>query len=311
MDKGLKILVVGSANIDMVVKAARIPKSGETILGGVFSMYKGGKGANQALAAAKLFRGTDFCAGVGGDSMGKDYVEYLSSSGVGTELVYTFKSEHTGVALITVDSAGKNIITVAPGANMGLSERHIRKVDFSKYSHVAFQLETPLETVGEGLVLAKKAGCVTVLTPAPARPLGRQILKNVDYLVPNEHEVLLLAGSSKLTVTEAAERLLKRGVSKAVIVTLGSKGCIFCGKDGQKRYPACSVKAVDTVGAGDCFTGAFTAALRMTADADKAVKIASAAAAVKVTRVGAQSLGSLGEVEKVLKSEWGIGLGRK
>lgn len=282
-----KILVIGSMNTDMVVKTPRIPHTGETILGGIFSRFEGGKGANQAIAAKMLFPDTSFCAGVGDDSMGADYLRYLKRRRVDVSLVKKFKDAHSGVALITVDRRGENAITVAPGANLLLSPKDMAKINFSQFSHVAFQLETDLDTVCEGLERAKAAGCETILTPAPAVILPRTMLRNVDYIIPNEHEIMLVQKGYS-NAADAARALLKKGV-KHVIITQGSKGSLLIDWDGEKRFPAHKVQAVDTVGAGDCFTGSFMAGLRIYGDIEKAIKLATAAAALAVCHMGAQS----------------------
>ena len=296
-----KILVIGSANMDMVVKSPKIPRVGETVLGGVFAQHEGGKGANQAMAAKTLYEDTLFCAGMGDDSIGRDYLAYLQNKGMDTSLVKIFKGSHTGVALITVGKEGQNIITVAPGANLKLSPADMQSIDFSQFSHVAFQLETNIDTVEEGLKLAKKAGCTTILTPAPAKLLSDEILKNVDWLVPNEIEILQVQRGFTSMKT-AAESLLSRGVGN-VIVTLGERGCALFNNDGEQRFSTFSVRPIDTVGAGDCFTGAFMAGLKMFDKIDQAITFANAAASLKVTKVGAQSYATQKEVLKLMKTK--------
>lgn len=294
-----KLLVVGSMNIDMVVKTDRIPKAGETLLGGVFNRYHGGKGANQAAAAKSLFAYTAFCARCGADLDGDEYIKYLKSHKIDITLVKRDKTAHTGVALITVDKRGENIISVAAGANMALSPADMKAVDFSKFSHVAFQLETDIRTVSEGLKRAKKAGCTTVLTPAPARELPETLLKNVDFLVPNQHEILLLRRGFD-SPTEAANALLKLGV-KNVIITLGAKGSMLVNKNGTARFKTFKSKVVDTVGAGDCFTGGLMAGLRRySGDVKKAIVFATAAASLAVGKSGAQNYGTLADVLRLI-----------
>jgi len=294
-----KILVVGSVNMDMVVQTARIPAPGETLLGGVFNRFNGGKGANQAMAARKLYPATFMCAGLGDDSLGADYLKYFKAKGLDVSLVKKFKGAHTGVAVIMVGKNGENAISVAPGANSLLTSQDMAKIDFKKFSYAVFQLETPLDTVAEGLKRAKEAGAVTILTPAPAVLLPKAMLANIDYIVPNEHEILLLQKGFDCP-QKAALALVKKGV-KNVIITLGSKGAKLINKDGEQFFAAHKVKAVDTVGAGDCFTGSFAAGLALYADAGKALKLAAAAAALSVTKPGAQSHHSLKEVLSFLK----------
>lgn len=292
------ILVVGSVNVDMVVKTPRIPSPGETILGGVFQKFEGGKGANQAVAANAAFGGTRFCAGVGDDSFGRDYLSSLGSRGINVELVKIFKDFPTGVALITVDESGQNSITVAPGANMALSEGDMDSIDFSAFSHVLFQLENDILTVARGLNLAKKAGCETILTPAPAKILPRDMLRDIDYLVPNEIEILQIVPDCR-DAEDAAQKLISSGV-KNVIVTLGKRGCDLYNGCGIKHFPTYeNIRPVDTVGAGDCFTGSLAGGLKICKNLERAIEFATAAASLKISKMGAQSVATLEEVKKL------------
>lgn len=292
------ILVVGSANVDMVVKTPRIPSPGETILGGVFQKFEGGKGANQAVAANAAFGGTRFCAGVGDDSFGRDYLSSLGARGINVELVKIFKDFPTGVALITVDESGQNSITVAPGANMALSEGDMDSIDFSAFSHVLFQLENDILTVARGLNLAKKAGCETILTPAPAKVLPKQMLRDIDYIVPNEIEILQIVPDCR-DAEDAAQKLISSGV-KNVIVTLGKRGCDLYNGCGIKHFPTYeNIRPVDTVGAGDCFTGSLAGGLKICKNLERAIEFATAAASLKISKMGAQSVATLEEVKKL------------
>ena len=292
------ILVVGSANVDMVVKTPRIPSPGETILGGVFQKFEGGKGANQAVAANAAFGGTRFCAGVGDDSFGRDYLSSLGARGINVELVKIFKDFPTGVALITVDESGQNSITVAPGANMALSEGDMDSIDFSAFSHVLFQLENDILTVARGLNLAKKAGCETILTPAPAKILPRDMLRDIDYIVPNEIEILQIVPDCR-DAEDAAQKLISSGV-KNVIVTLGKRGCDLYNGCGIKHFPTYeNIRPVDTVGAGDCFTGSLAGGLKICKNLERAIEFATAAASLKISQMGAQSVATLEEVKKL------------
>lgn len=292
------ILVVGSANVDMVVKTPRIPSPGETIIGGVFQKFEGGKGANQAVAANAAFGGTRFCAGVGDDSFGRDYLSSLGARGINVELVKIFKDFPTGVALITVDESGQNSITVAPGANMALSEGDMDSIDFSAFSHVLFQLENDILTVARGLNLAKKAGCETILTPAPAKILPRDMLRDIDYIVPNEIEILQIVPDCR-DAEDAAQKLISSGV-KNVIVTLGKRGCNLYNGCGIKHFPTYeNIRPVDTVGAGDCFTGSLAGGLKICKNLERAIEFATAAASLKISKMGAQSVATLEEVKKL------------
>ncbi len=295
-----KILVVGSMNVDMVVKAERIPQAGETLLGGVFNQFFGGKGANQAVAAKTLFPQTSFCAACGKDGIGVEYLKYLKSKKMDLSLIKRDAKSHTGVALITLDKGGENVITVAAGANMSLKPTDMKAIDFSKFSHVAFQLETDIKTVAEGLKLAKKVGCVTILTPAPARKIPSAMLKNIDFIVPNQHEILLIQ-DGETNPEDAAKKLIAQGV-KNVIITLGSKGSMLINEYGKFEFGTFKTKRVDTVGAGDCFTGSLMAGLRrFDGDAKKAIVFATAAASLAVSKMGAQSFSSLKDVLKLAK----------
>lgn len=292
------ILVVGSVNVDMVVKTPRIPSPGETILGGVFQKFEGGKGANQAVAANAAFGGTRFCAGVGDDSFGRDYLSSLGARGINVELVKIFKDFPTGVALITVDESGQNSITVAPGANMALSEGDMDSIDFSAFSHVLFQLENDILTVARGLNLAKKAGCETILTPAPAKILPRDMLRDIDYIVPNEIEILQIVPDCR-DAEDAAQKLISSGVKNG-IVTLGKRGCDLYNAGGIKHFPTYeNIRPVDTVGAGDCFTGSLAGGLKICKNLERAIEFATAAASLKISKMGAQSVATLEEVKKL------------
>ena len=292
------ILVVGSVNVDMVVKTPRIPSPGETILGGVFQKFEGGKGANQAVAANAAFGGTRFCAGVGDDSFGRDYLSSLGARGINVELVKIFKDFPTGVALITVDESGQNSITVAPGANMALSEGDMDSIDFSAFSHVLFQLENDILTVARGLNLAKKAGCETILTPAPAKVLPKQMLRDIDYIVPNEIEILQIVPDCR-DAEDAAQKLISSGV-KNVIVTLGKRGCNLYNGCGIKHFPTYDkLSPIDTLGAGVCFTGSLAGGLKICKNLERAIEFATAAASLKISKMGAQSVATLEEVKKL------------
>ena len=292
------ILVVGSVNVDMVVKTPRIPSPGETILGGASQKFEEGKGANQAVAANAAFGGTRFCAGVGDDSFGRDYLSSLGARGINVELVKIFKDFPTGVALITVDESGQNSITVAPGANMALSEDDMDSIDFSAFSHVLFQLENDILTVARGLNLAKKAGCETILTPAPAKILPRDMLRDIDYIVPNEIEILQIVPDCR-DAEDAAQKLISSGV-KNVIVTLGKRGCNLYNGCGIKHFPTYeNIRPVDTVGAGDCFTGSLAGGLKICKNLERAIEFATAAASLKISKMGAQSVATLEEVKKL------------
>lgn len=304
------IVVVGSLNMDFVVGVDRLPAPGETVLGRDFQMIPGGKGANQACAAAKLAGDSlpvRMIGRVGYDTFGDHLKAGLSAAGVDVSAVHATRSHPTGVALISVDASGQNSIVVAPGANRALiaSEAEAMRSVFHGARLVLFQLESPLQTVSAALKIAREEGARTILDPAPALPLPVELLKNVDILTPNESETSLLLGlpPRRLAACDApapARSLKERGPA-AVVLKLGDRGCFYCGGDAEIFCAAFPVTARDATAAGDVFNAALAVALaedRPTADA---LRFANAAAAISVTRLGAQaSVPSRAEVEQFL-----------
>jgi ribokinase len=304
----MNIVVVGSLNMDLVVKLAKIPKPGETLLGGVFNTYPGGKGANQAVAASRLGGHVSMIGCVGDDSFGRELVENLSKEEVNTTHVLIHPNVSTGVALIQVDDQAQNSIAVASGANFRLSSEYVEKslqaIDLIDV--VVMPLETPIETIYAAARIANQRGAKVILNPAPAQALQPNLLKMVDYLIPNEHEISTLTDIPIKTANDthkAAKILLSKGV-KNLIVTLGSKGSmIFDDKSSDNvNIPAFKVQAVDTTAAGDCFIGAFAVGLSIEKSVNDAAAFANAAASISVTRVGAQpSLPTRDEVIQFMK----------
>jgi len=288
-----KIVVLGSTNTDMVVKAARIPAPGETILGGRFLMNPGGKGANQAVAAARLGGDVVFVAKVGNDLFGREARSLFEKEGICTDYVLTDAEEPSGVALIMVDAKGENCISVASGANGALSPEDIKAARgvIEKAGVLLMQLETPVETVLCAAQWAAAKGVPVVLNPAPACALPDGLLKCLSMITPNETEAELLTGvkvTCETSAARAAKALCAKGV-KRVVITLGSKGA-FVYSDGQGNLvPAVKVQAVDTTAAGDVFNGALAVALTEDHPLVAAVSFASKAAAISVTRMGAQA----------------------
>jgi len=291
--KKKRIVVVGSYNTDMIVKAGKIPRPGETVLGGDFFMAPGGKGANQAVAAARAGGEVHFIARVGDDSFGAQARRDFIRDAIRVEHVIKDTARPSGVALIMVGPQGENSIAVASGANAALSPRDIDRAAgiISGADVLLLQLETQVETVRRALKLAADARVLTILNPAPAVPLDNDLLKYVSLLTPNENEVEALSGfrMAGTRSLEFASKLLMRlwGV-KAVCITLGSRGCYLASEEFRGRVPAFRVKAVDTTAAGDVFNGALAVALAEGKPLREAARFASAAAAISVTRLGAQ-----------------------
>jgi len=289
-----RITVVGSSNTDMVIKTDRIPAHGETVLGGEFAMFPGGKGANQAVAAARLGAAVSFVARVGTDVFGDKAVEGFRREGIDTEFIVRDPEEPSVIALIFVDRRGENVIAVAPGANSRLSPADVERASerLSGCSALVLQLEIPLETVERAARLASEHGVRVILNPAPMMPDGlpRPLLELVDVLVPNETEArtLLDLGECGRIDEGAMSRLPEIGVRTAV-VTLGARGALVVTRDGVQAVSAPRVRAVDTTAAGDAFVGALVVALSSGHDLLESARFAGRAAALSVTRMGAQS----------------------
>jgi ribokinase len=307
---GTSIVVIGSLNMDFVFAVDRLPLPGETILGRNFRVIPGGKGANQAYAAAKLAgAGTTLkmLGRVGADSFGKALKTNLAAVGVDITPVLETDSEASGVACIHVDDAGQNSITVAPGANGVLSAADIGSARWALEGArcVLLQLEVPLEAVAEGLREARRVGATSILDPAPARVLPRDILQLVDIATPNESEACILLGRppERVTARDAialGNRIRELGVG-AVVVKLGDQGCVYCGPDRTIASPPFAVRAVDSTAAGDTFNAALAVSLAEGGELEDALRFANAAAAISVTRAGAQtSAPGRAEVESLI-----------
>lgn len=288
------LLVVGSANMDMVVVAEAFPQPGETIFGKQFAMYPGGKGANQAVCCAKLGGSTHFMGKMGVDIFHDRLVQNMQKDGVVLDHLLTDEKESTGIALITVDGHGENEIVVISGSNMKLSPADVEANAriFNQVNVVLAQLEIPLETVEKAAELSKAADALFILNPAPARALPTSLLRLVDYLTPNRIELEVLSGvaidDSLESVETAARKLLHAGV-KNVLVTLGERGAFLVNAETARLFPSRKVKPVDTTAAGDAFNGAFALALSRGEQVLQAIQFASQVAAFTVTRMGAQS----------------------
>jgi ribokinase len=306
--KPRRIVIVGSSGTDMIIKLERIPRPGETLLGGEFHITGGGKGANQAVSAARAGGKVAFVARLGQDDFGDQAKAAFAREGINVEHISRDRKVSTGVALIFVDQHGENSIGVAPGANGRLSPADLKKARkvFAGASVMVVQLEIPLDTVQIAAVLAAKSGARVILNPAPARALPDELLCHVSILTPNETEAELLTGikvDSDSSAAKAASVLRARGV-QTVILTLGARGALVASSDASPQLvPGFKVKAVDTTGAGDVFNGALAVALAEEQPLIDAVRFANAAAAISVTRLGAQpSAPSRREVQRLLKS---------
>ena len=286
------ICVIGSLNMDLVVNVDTMPKPGQTIIGSNFKEVPGGKGANQAVAMARLNGNVSMIGKVGEDGFGQTLINSLKNDKVDTTYIQTSKGA-TGVALITVDKNAQNSIVVSPGANFEVKEDDIdNNIEAIKNSDiVVLQLETPLNTIKYALNKAKELNKYTILNPAPAVKLDDEIIKNVDLLTPNETELEIISGVSIETeedIQKAAQIMIEKGV-KELIVTLGSKGSLYINKEKSMIKKAYKVEAVDTTAAGDSYTGALAVALSQDKNIEDAMDFASKVGALSVLKEGAQS----------------------
>ena len=286
------IIVIGSINTDMVVKAEVLPRPGQTVLGDSFFIHSGGKGANQAVAAARLGGNVSMVGNLGTDSFGDQAIQRLKSEGVDCNFITRDNEQPSGVALISVDALGENQIVVAPGANSTLTENHIDNAlaSLSPQSLILIQLEIPIDCVVHAIKLAKRAHCKVILDPAPAQPLPEELINGIFLLTPNKSEAECLTGITIHNLDDAkaaAQALVKRGAIN-VALTLGDGGVVLANVEGCELVPAQKTEAIDTTAAGDCFNGALAAALARNEPLRHALNYGCAAAAISVTRQGAQ-----------------------
>lgn len=297
-----RIAVVGSSNTDMVVRSPHLPVPGETVLGDDFLMAAGGKGANQAVAAARLGGDVTLLARVGDDVFGERAIRGFEDAGIRTELVRRDLAAPSGVALILVDERGENLISVAPGANGRLSVDDVEaaRTELRQASVLLLQLEVPLAAVGVAASICAGGGGRVILDPAPARELDDELLSAVSILTPNESEAERLTGvrvGDRDSAHQAASALRARGV-ETVLITLGPAGAFLLSESRAQLIPSPEVEAVDTTAAGDTFNGALAWALARGDELEDAIELANRAAAVSVTRRGAQpSMPTLAELE--------------
>lgn len=288
-----KILVVGSINMDLVTRVSKSPKIGETVLGEDFKQIPGGKGANQAVAMARLGSDVSMIGMVGEDSFGNTLLAAIKKDGVDISGIGRCKNRSTGIASIVVDNDANNSIIVVSGANFEIKKEDI-DANIKLYENseiVVHQLETPLDIVEYSLKISKKLGKTTILNPAPAKVMSDEIIKNVDYLIPNETELELLTGmpvKTKEDILLACRKMMAKGVKK-LIVTLGARGAIYVDDQGSREFGVYKVEAVDTTAAGDSFIGGLASAFSKGESVERAMDLAAKVGAITVTREGAQT----------------------
>lgn len=288
-----KLTVIGSSNTDMVIKTPRFPLPGETIIGGDFYMFPGGKGGNQAVAAARMGGEVSFVCCLGDDVFGQQALKGYQDEGIDTSGIALLQNETSGVALITVNAEGENEIVVASGANNMLTKEHL-KANIDKIENtgiVLTQLETPLETITDLALICKDSGVRLIINPAPAQSLGDEILEGLYLITPNETETQILTGievSDEESAITAASSLLSKGVQN-IIITMGKRGAFFMNDHEQFVVNPPRVTAVDTTAAGDVFNGVLTVCLAEKRPWEESIDIACRAAAISVTRMGAQA----------------------
>lgn len=287
-----KIVVVGSSNTDMVVKVPRIPIPGETIIGSEFMIIAGGKGANQAVAAARAGADVTFISCVGNDQYGQQAIENYNREGVNTSYIKIDKEVPSGVALILVSEDGENSIAVAPGANNNLGVEDIESSHeaFNDAKVILVQLEIPLKTVASVIEIAKSKNIPVILNPAPGIQIPHELIENVTYITPNETEASILTSQKNISgsnIAEMASALHNMGVEN-VMITLGENGVYLKSEEYSKTFESYQVKAIDTTAAGDVFNGTFAFAIASDMKLIEAIDFAQRAAAISVTRMGAQ-----------------------
>jgi len=297
------VLVVGSLNADLVVRVPRFPRPGETISGGDLQIIPGGKGANQAVAAARQGASVSMLGGVGNDSFGPELINNLKQNHVDTSHVQIDSHSATGTAIIVVDSNGQNNIVLSAGANGKVSPVGVNAVSFSGYKLLLLQLEIPIETVTSAAQQAKENGLRVLLNPAPAHSLPEKLISLSDFILPNEIELSLLTNQSVYDISSAekAAKMLLEGGAQNVIVTLGANGALIVSSKQVTHINTYKVEVVDTTAAGDAFIGGFASALLQNKPLEEAVRYGCACGALATTKFGAQpSLPMKAEVEEFL-----------
>ncbi|MFX1338159.1 MAG: ribokinase [Promethearchaeota archaeon] len=308
------VLIIGSSNMDLNIYSQRLPKPGETVTGGIFQQFLGGKGANQAVASVRSGANTVFIGRIGTDAFGDQMVSRLTSEGIDMSHTIRDAQHASGVAFIMIDEHGENMISVAPGANFHLNKSDITKssIIIKNATSLVVQMEIPIDTIEEIFKIASEGNVIKILNPAPLKVIPINILKNIDIIVPNEGELYRLhtlfklpelKSEGKKKIIQASKSIADLGI-KFVITTLGNKGCLIYERENEKiiEIPAIKVQAIDTVGAGDCFNGVLASKLCNGQTIVNAVKYATAAASIAVTRKGAQdSMPYAQEIEEQFK----------
>jgi len=290
-----KILVIGSSNTDLIIKVPEIPRPGETVLGSEFQTFPGGKGANQAVAAARAGGEVMFIAAVGDDSYGKEALDRYKQEGINCEDIKVCRGIPSGIAMISVSDKGENAISVAPGANLILTPEDLDEAEeaFDEAGLLLIQLEIQMDTVGKAIEMCEELDTKVILNPAPAAPLPDRILQRTDIITPNESEAERLTGiriRNEKSAGKAAVMLHRKGVG-TVIITMGARGAFLSdpSRGIRKMVPGYAVNAVDTTAAGDVFNGQLAVALSEGRSLEHAIGLAHAAAALSIQKAGAQS----------------------
>ncbi len=308
------VLIIGSSNLDFMIYSKRFPNPGETVTGGSFKQYLGGKGANQAVASVRSGSMTIFIGKIGTDFFGDQMVSQLTDEGINMNHIIRDSKEPSGVAFILIDQNGENMISVAPGANFNLKPEEIRsRAQIIKNANsIVVQMEIPIETIQEIFKIASEGNAIKILNPAPLKPLPVDIFSKVDIIIPNEGELFRLysllgfkdiLGENTQKIFQISRDIANLGL-KFIITTLGNRGCLIFDKKNDKFYQVATpkVKPVDTVGAGDCFIGVLASQLNKGIDIVNAAKFATVAASIAVTRKGAQeSMPFSNEIHNKLK----------
>ena len=309
------VLIIGSSNMDLNIYSKRFPNPGETVTGGTFKQFLGGKGANQAVASVRSGSNTIFIGKIGKDSFGDQMVSRLIDEGINTNYIIRDSQERSGVAFILIDENGENMISVAPGANYNLKPEEIRSRSkiIKNANSIVVQMEIPIETIQEIFKIASEGNAIKILNPAPLKLIPIDILSKVDIIIPNEGELYRLhslLGFNKLMeegkqkIVQVSKDLANLGL-KFIITTLGNRGCLIFEKRTDKFFEVAApkVNTVDTVGGGDCFIGVLASILNKGETILNAAKLATVAASIAVTRKGAQeSMPLLNEIKKKNKT---------